>query len=105
MNSDLRMLDGTVAIDSYGERAVFYNPNGKLKRGVYILTINEKDGQNDKYSRMNRNGIFRTDIGPLKAAFVKLFGSLPARPAKGAIVAMDFDFAAPDRLLPHPACA
>ncbi len=39
-------LEGTVLVRSWGERGVFYNPANKLKRGVYILTIKEKNGEN-----------------------------------------------------------
>ena len=41
----LRELEGTVLVDSWGERGIFYNPANKLKRGIYILTVKEKDGE------------------------------------------------------------
>ena len=41
-------LEGTVLVESWGERGIFYNPEGRLKRGVYVLTVKEKDGDNDK---------------------------------------------------------
>lgn len=37
----LRHLEGTVCVKSWGETGIFYNPDQKLKRGVYILTIKE----------------------------------------------------------------
>ncbi len=40
-------FEGLVEVNSWGERGVFYNPGGVLKRGVYVLTIKEKDGDND----------------------------------------------------------
>ena len=46
----IKNLKGTVLIETWGEKAVFYNPGNILKKGVYILTIKEKDGKNDKAS-------------------------------------------------------
>ena len=43
----LNNLEGTVLVNSWGEKGIFYNPNNTLKRGVYILTVKEKDGEND----------------------------------------------------------
>lgn len=32
----LENLDGVVLVNSWGERGIFYNPGGRLKRGVYV---------------------------------------------------------------------
>lgn len=101
----LNRLTGTILTDSYGERALFYNPGRKLKRGVYILTIKEKDGPNDKSSRLDREKVYRLNIGIRKSTFLKLFGTLPERLGKGETVGMDVDFSLPDRILPHPVYA
>ena len=50
----LENLEGTVLVNSWGERGIYYNPDNILKRGVYILTVKEKDGYNDKSSCLNR---------------------------------------------------
>ena len=101
----LNTLEETVLISSWGERGIFYNPENRLKRGVYILTIKEKDGDNDKGSHLNRENIYRVNIGLRKPTFQRMFGHLPARPAAGEIVKMDYDFTAIDTLLPHPVYA
>ena len=101
----LDTFDGTVLVNSWGETGVFYNPNKVLKRGVYILTIKEKDGDNDKGSNLNRGGVYRVNLGLRKPTFAKLFGTLPARPTAGGVVDMDFDFTAIDVILPHPVYA
>ena len=59
----LKNLEGTTLVESWGEKGVFYNPNHILKRGVYVLTIKEKDGENDKSSNLNRQGIYRVNLG------------------------------------------
>ncbi len=43
----LENLEGSVLVESWGEKGIFYNPGRVLKRGVYILTVKEKDGDND----------------------------------------------------------
>ena len=46
LNYCLEHLEGTVSVSSWGEKGIFYNPDNRLKRGIYILTIKEKDGEN-----------------------------------------------------------
>ena len=105
LNYCLNTLEGTVLVSSWGERGIFYNPGGKLKRGVYVLTVKEKDGENDKSSRLSREGVYRVSLGLRPETFLRLFGPLPPRPPKGGIVEMPFDFSQPDCLLPHPVYA
>lgn len=38
----LENLKGTVLIESWGEKGIFYNPDSKLKRGIYVLTVKKK---------------------------------------------------------------
>lgn len=59
----LSSLDGTVLVDSWGERGIFYNPGHVLRRGVYVLTVKEKDGDNDRASNLNRAEAFRVNLG------------------------------------------
>lgn len=98
-------LDDVVLVNSWGEKGVFYNPQHKLKRGVYVLTIKEKDGENDKSSNLNRANIFRVNLGIRKTTFKELFGEIPNRPAAGGIVDMDYDFTELDKIIPHPVYA
>ena len=49
----LSSLDGTILVESWGEKGIFYNPGLILKRGVYVLTIKEKNGDNDKASNLD----------------------------------------------------
>ena len=101
----LENLEGTVRRESWGESGIFYNPGGVLKRGVYVLTVKEKDGANDRASRLDRPGVYRVNLGLRKETYVRRFGPLPARPPKGGTAAVEADFAARDRLIPHPVYA
>lgn len=96
-------LDVGLVFDSnWGERAVFYNPGRILKKGIYIATFKERDGQNDKASKLDRGGLFRLNVGLTKAAYFPLFGFPPARPAAGQTIDSDHNFTALDTVTPHP---
>ncbi len=105
LNYCLENLEGTVFVNSWGEKGVFYNPDKILKRGIYILTIKEKDGDNDKSSKLDRDGIYRVNLGVRKDTFTKMFGTVPKRPEKGGIVDMDYDFTEANKIIPHPVYA
>lgn len=101
----LNNLEGTILVESWGEKGIFYNPNHILKRGIYVLTVKEKDGKNDRGSNLNRQGIYRVNLGLKRPTFQKLFGPTPARPAAGGVVEMPYDFTEINQLLPHPVYA
>ncbi len=99
--------DGLVTAKNWGETGLFYNPANKLAKGVYFLTFKEKDGPNDKSSNIDREGVYRLNLGISKDTFTKLFCSLPARPPAGDVVKMvkNYDFATLDKIMPHPVYA
>ena len=69
----LENLEGTVLVNSWGERGGYYNPDNILKRGVYILTVKEKDGDYDKSSNLNRKNIYRMELkGRIREALIKM---------------------------------
>jgi len=95
-------LDGVVPQNSWGESAYFYNPDNVLKRGAYFATLKEKDGENDRASNLNREGVWRLNIGVRKSTFSQIFGVSPGRPSKGEIIKGPWDFELKDNLTPHP---
>ena len=102
LNYCLENFEDAILINSWGEKGIFYNPNQKLKRGIYIITIKEKDGEHDKSSNLNREGIYRLNIGVRKETFIKMFGNVPKRPSKGNMVDMNYDFSSISKIIPHP---
>lgn len=98
----LNRYDGTVAVDAWGETSLFYNPGRVLPRGVYFATVKEKDGDNDRASRLDRDGVFRLNVGTSKPLYLEKFGPPPPRPGKGCIVEGPWSFEKLDELTPHP---
>lgn len=97
----LSAFDGVAEKESWGERAFFVNPGGRLASGAYFATIKTADGPNDGASRLG-GGRWRLNLGLPKPLFLARFGQPPGRPGKGGIVAGDWDFSAMDMLMPHP---
>ena len=93
---------GVVENNNWGERGLFYNPSGKLPKGIYILTFKEKDGPNDKASNVDREGVYRLNLGLSKETYRSLFGERPQRPSAGEIVDTGHDFEKLDEIMPHP---
>ena len=95
-------FDGVTPKSSWGETSLFYNPGGALPNGVYFCTIKEKDGENDKSSKLDRDGVFRLSIGVGNQVYEQHFGARPPKPSKGGIVNTGHDFTLVDELMPHP---
>ena len=95
-------FEGVIPKASWGETSLFYNPGKILPNGVYFCTIKEKNGDNDKASELDREGVFRLSIGISKNTYEKIFGIKPKRPSKGCIIDTGHDFTALDELMPHP---
>lgn len=93
---------GVTPKSSWGETSLFYNPGKVLPNGVYFCTIKENNGDNDKASKLDRDGVFRLSIGISKATYENRFGLKPKRPAKGGIIDTGHDFTALNELMPHP---
>ncbi len=93
---------GLVKNTNWGELGLFYNPEGKLKKGIYLLTFKEKDGENDHSSKLNRGGLYRLNLGISKESFIKLFGRTYSRPKAGKTILNDFDFSQVNTIMPHP---
>lgn len=98
----LSNYQGVIVTDAYAERSFFYNPDGLLPKGIYFATLKNRNGANDKASNLDREGVFRLNIGISKSSYEKLFGTKPARPQKGGTVQTGHDFTKLGELTPHP---
>ncbi len=97
----LRPTDGPGAGDTF----FIYDPQHNLepKRQFPFATIVTKDyGDFDNASQLHRPDVFRLNIGVSRETFRALFGYLPAEASTHSAT---YDFAALDRLMPHPVYA
>jgi hypothetical protein len=98
----VRPSDGVAAGDTF----FVYDPDrDRGERWMPFATIVTRDyGDFDRSSNLDRPGVFRLNIGVGRETFRALFGQPPGRDAADRADA-DHDFAALDRLLPHPTYA
>jgi Family of unknown function (DUF6194) len=90
----VRGTDGPGAGDTF----FFYDPQRNIDptRRLPFATIVTKDyGDFDNLSQLNRPGVFRLNLGLSRETFRTLFDS----------PSIEYDFAALDRLMPHPVYA
>jgi len=97
----LRPTDGPGAGDTF----IYYDPQHNLdpSRRLPFATIVTKDyGDFDNTSQLNREGVFRLNIGVSRDTFRALFGYAPGEDAPAGAA---YDFAALDQVMPHPVYA
>jgi hypothetical protein len=90
---------------AWGDIFYSYDPGHALPPQGWLpfATIVTKDyGDFDRASHLDRPGVFRLNIGIGRETYRALFGSQPAPPGADGVVDTGHDFAALDRLMPHP---
>ena len=80
-----------------GNTFFFYDPEHKFP----FVTLVTNDAY-DQASNLSRPGVFRLNVGIGKQTFRALFAAPARRADPGDDVGVDYDFAALDRLMPHP---
>jgi Family of unknown function (DUF6194) len=104
--AELLGLDPDLRLERYySERALFYNPGRAAPLGVIFAAIKDHDGPNDQASRLSRPGVYRLAFQLAPGEFSARFGTVPARPPRGGVVAIETDPAALNRLTLHPVYA
>lgn len=105
LTTTLDQYDNVVMTSAWGEQGLFYNPDNKLARGTYFLTIKDYDSENDTASKLDRDGIYRVNFAVHPDTYRSLFGSQPSRPAADDLCDTGYDYDTLDSLLPHPTYA
>jgi len=82
---------GTETADNFGYKFFFFGPD-RMRPFASLATA---DYDYDRFSNLDRPGVFRLNIGIRKATFQTLFGAVSVNPG-------DHDFTALDRIMPHP---
>jgi hypothetical protein len=101
----LARYPGLMAVETWGETALFLNPGDCLPRGVYFATLKGHDGENDQASKLDRPGVFRLSFVLRRSDYLARFGPTPPRPTKGGVTEGEWDFSRLDTLIPHPVYA
>ncbi len=89
-------FDGIETVTAMGTTFFFDGPEHMIP----LVTIVTSDDAYDAFSKLDRPGVYRLNIGITKPTFESLFGAQPAAP--GAGTEHTYDFTALDQLLPHP---
>jgi Family of unknown function (DUF6194) len=104
------ILDELIAWDSdlnveryWGERSLFLNPGDERPLGTIWVSIKDHDGENDRSSNLDRDGVYRLSFQLSRDAYNRRFGAPPTRPPKGGIVEIPgYDPTRLDLFMPHP---
>ncbi|MGF6848929.1 hypothetical protein QFZ51_004164 [Chitinophaga sp. W3I9] len=81
-------LPNVTKLDSFGYKFFFYETDQVLP----FVTIAASDNEHDNKSNLDRDGIFRVNIGISKDAYNKLFSGTET----------GWDYTALNRFMPHP---
>ena len=105
--ADLLALDpGLTRQAYYGERSIFYNPGHRAPLGTIVASIKDRDGPNDKVANLSRPGVYRLAFQVNEDEYLRRFGPVPRRPAKGRAVDLPgSDLTRLGELTPHPVYA
>ncbi len=97
----VRPTDGPGAGDTF----FIYDPDRNLdvkQRWPFATIVTKNYGDFDSSSNLDRPDVFRLNIGLSRDTFRALFGQPPGADATHST---EYDFAALDRLMPHPVYA
>jgi hypothetical protein len=90
-------FEGVGLVVSSGDTYFFYGPDRKFPFATIVTSDNH-----DQFSDLNRPSVFRLNIGVSKETYRSLFDSQTTGSVEGDVGDRGHDFAALDRLLPHP---
>ena len=79
----------------------FYGSDHKLP----FVTLATQDDEYDRASNLDRDAVFRLNIGVSRETYQNLFGPQPAAPGPSGVVGTGHDFSVLDQLMPHPVYA
>jgi hypothetical protein len=89
-------------VEAWGDTFFFYNPGPETPDEIYFATLKSKDDEYDNSSDLNRDSVYRLNIGIGKATYRSLFGAPPSRHDPKRTAETAYDFSALDQLMPHP---
>ena len=96
-------FDHVVAAQDEGDTFFTYDPSGRPPDGAWqpFATVVTSD-RHDRVSNLDRDGAYRLNIGLTKTTYTGRFGAPPQQRDADWVLDTGFDYAAEDRLMPHP---
>jgi hypothetical protein len=94
-------LEGVDIVSSAGDTYFFYNPPGAEADHRFPFATLVTGDRHDQFSNLDRDGIYRLNIGVSKQTFRTLFPENSAAPVEGD-PSGGHDFTALDTIMPHP---
>jgi hypothetical protein len=91
---------GVESVDDAGNRFFFAGPDRRMPFSTLVT-----GDRYDTASNLDRPGVFRLNIGLSRATYRSLFGAEPTKLGEDGIAETGEDFAALDRIMPHPVYA
>ncbi|WP_433157631.1 DUF6194 family protein [Kribbella sp. CA-247076] len=99
----IRRYDGVRVLEGQGDLFYLYDPAADLppERQQPFATIVTGDHY-ETVSRLDEPGAWRLNLGLTKATYTSLFGPVPTERDADGVLDSGHDYAARDRLMPHP---
>lgn len=91
-------------VTSGGSHFIFSGPSEGADNMFPFATLVTSD-EHDQASDINRDSVFRLNIGVSKATYLSLFGSAAPRAGENGIVETGYDYTTLDAIMPHPVYA
>jgi hypothetical protein len=97
---------GVDVLSASGDSYFYYDPGRNIPhdRRMPFATLVTGD-RHDHVSDLERPGVYRLNIGVRLETYRTLFGPHPSPPGPSGVVDTGHDFAALDRIMPHPVYA
>jgi hypothetical protein len=96
-------FDGVDVVEADGNAFYFFDPGGETPpdHRFPFATLVANDLY-DQFSDLDREGVFRLNVGVSRQTYEGLFGAKAAPPAAADSAAANYDFTALDTIVPHP---
>lgn len=98
-------FEGVDLIVTSGDTFYFYNPDPDSPDYMFPFVTLVTGDRHDKFSNLDRPGVFRLNIGVSKETYRSLFGrQISFQPSSGQENPGEgeYDFTALDKVMPHP---
>lgn len=94
----LALFDEVDVVAARGSKFFYLLPHADPPdaKDMYFASISSADDEHDSASQLDRDGVFRLNVGVSRVTFLRLFGAAAMR------ADAERDYAAFDTLMPHP---